>query len=137
MLTSSLVTVVTSRVSAETLLPVKVSVNDMWGAITFGFIAYFLGGKFVQWLIDLRNKNSGQGGNQGKPPDPKTSDPKPADPNLAEQEATAKAAAEKKVAAEKAAIEKSAADKAAAEKAAAEAAPGAVVQPPEQENGNG
>jgi hypothetical protein len=50
---SAAVTIVASRLS-ETDFPVKVSVNDFWGALTIGFVAYFIGGKFIDKLADLR-----------------------------------------------------------------------------------
>jgi len=40
------VTIVASRLS-DTQFPVKVSVNDFWGALTIGFIAYFVGTRFI------------------------------------------------------------------------------------------
>jgi hypothetical protein len=52
MLLSAIVTIVTSRVS-ETSLPIKVSVSDVWGAVTLGFIAFFVGDKFIKWLTGL------------------------------------------------------------------------------------
>ncbi len=48
------ITIVTSRL-AETQFPIKVSVSDIWGAITVGFVAYFTGQK----LIDSLRKSSG------------------------------------------------------------------------------
>jgi|GEM_PF-1822558 len=59
------VTIVASRLS-DTHFPVKVSVNDWWGALTIGFVAYFVGNKFINTLSTL-------GGNDaesrlGKPP---------------------------------------------------------------------
>ena len=43
------VTIVASRLS-DTQFPVKVSVNDFWGALTIGFIAYFIGNRFITTL---------------------------------------------------------------------------------------
>lgn len=40
------VTIVASRLS-ETQFPIKVSVNDFWGALTIGFVAFFLGTRFI------------------------------------------------------------------------------------------
>jgi len=45
-LLGSAVTIVASRLS-DTQFPVKVSVNDFWGALTIGFVAYFIGNKFI------------------------------------------------------------------------------------------
>lgn len=55
---SAAVTIVASRLS-ETDFPVKVSVNDFWGALTIGFVAYFIGGKFIDKLADLREPDRG------------------------------------------------------------------------------
>lgn len=46
------VTIVASRL-ADTQFPIKVSVNDVWGAMTIGFIAYFIGNKFIEKLAGL------------------------------------------------------------------------------------
>ena len=46
---SSAFTVVTSRLS-DSQFPVKVSVLDVWGAITIGFLSYFAGNKFIDSL---------------------------------------------------------------------------------------
>jgi hypothetical protein len=51
MLVSVTVTIVASRLSA-TSFPVKVSVDDFWGALTVGFVSYFIGGKFIDRLAD-------------------------------------------------------------------------------------
>jgi hypothetical protein len=40
------VTIVASRLS-ETQFPIKVSVNDFWGALTIGFFAFFVGARFI------------------------------------------------------------------------------------------
>lgn len=45
------VTIVASRLS-DTQFPVKVSVNDLWGALTIGFVSYFAGKKFIAGLAD-------------------------------------------------------------------------------------
>jgi hypothetical protein len=58
------VTIVASRLS-DTHFPVKVSVNDWWGALTIGFIAYFLGNKFIDKLSSL---GGGEVSNLGKTP---------------------------------------------------------------------
>jgi hypothetical protein len=46
------ITIVSSRL-ADTAFPVKVSINDVWGALTIGFVAYFLGSKFIDKLAKL------------------------------------------------------------------------------------
>jgi hypothetical protein len=43
------VTIVASRLS-DTQFPIKVSVNDFWGAMTIGFVSYFGGSKFISNL---------------------------------------------------------------------------------------
>jgi hypothetical protein len=50
-LVSVTVTVVTSRLTS-TSFPVKVSVEDFWGALTVGFVSYFIGGKFIDKLAE-------------------------------------------------------------------------------------
>jgi hypothetical protein len=50
-LVSVTVTVIASRLST-TSFPVKVSVEDFWGALTVGFVSYFIGGKFIDKLSD-------------------------------------------------------------------------------------
>jgi len=93
MLTSSLFTVVSSRLSsAETAFPIKVSVTDMWGAITFGFIAYFLGGKFINWLQDFGKGNPKTPGPEDK--GPKEPDPKAPDAKVLEVKVPATEAAD-------------------------------------------
>jgi hypothetical protein len=52
---SAAVTIVASRLS-DTQFPIKVSVNDFWGALTVGFVSYFVGGKFIDKLANLRVK---------------------------------------------------------------------------------
>ena len=42
-------TIVSSRL-ADTQFPVKISVLDLWGAITIGFLSYFAGNKFIEML---------------------------------------------------------------------------------------
>jgi hypothetical protein len=44
-------TIVASRLS-DTQFPVKVSVSDFWGALTIGFISYFIGGRILATIID-------------------------------------------------------------------------------------
>lgn len=51
-LLSATVTVIAARLST-TAFPVKVSVNDFWGALTVGFVAYFIGGSFIDKLSGL------------------------------------------------------------------------------------
>jgi hypothetical protein len=51
-LLSAAVTVVASRLS-DTQFPVKVSVGDFWGALTIGFVSYFIGLKFIDKLSGL------------------------------------------------------------------------------------
>lgn len=45
-------TIVTSRLS-DSQFPIKISVLDVWGAITVGFLSYFAGNKFIDSLHDL------------------------------------------------------------------------------------
>jgi hypothetical protein len=45
-LLGSAVTIVASRLS-DTQFPIKVSVSDFWGALTIGFVAYFVGTRFI------------------------------------------------------------------------------------------
>jgi hypothetical protein len=44
------VTIVFSRL-ADTQFPIKVSVNDVWGAMTIGFISFFVGNKLIEKLV--------------------------------------------------------------------------------------
>lgn len=46
------VTIVASRLS-DTQFPVKVSVNDFWGSLAIGFVAYFIGSRFI---LNLANR---------------------------------------------------------------------------------
>src|ERR1700693_1521666 len=50
-LLSVTVTVIAGRLST-TSFPVKVSVDDFWGALTVGFVSYFIGGKFIDKLSE-------------------------------------------------------------------------------------
>ncbi len=68
-LLSATVTVIASRLST-TAFPVKVSVDDFWGAITVGFVSYFIGGSFIDRLSGLTSTS--------QPPLPPT--PKPSAP---------------------------------------------------------
>jgi hypothetical protein len=43
------ITIVASRLS-NTEFPIKVSVNDIWGAVTVGFVGYFTGNKIIDKL---------------------------------------------------------------------------------------
>ncbi len=70
MMLSGIIAVVTSRVS-EAPIPIKVSIPDVWGAFTLGFIAYFVGDKFIKWLAE---KLGGAGQN---PPAPQPAHPNP------------------------------------------------------------
>ena len=56
-LLGGVVTIVASRLS-DTHFPVKVSVSDWWGALTIGFVAYFIGNKFVDGLANLGSSGS-------------------------------------------------------------------------------
>jgi len=49
-LMAAAVTIVSSRL-ADTQFPIKVSVNDVWGAMTIGFISFFLGNKLIEKLV--------------------------------------------------------------------------------------
>jgi len=72
------VTIVASRLS-DTHFPVKVSVNDWWGALTIGFVAYFIGNKFINTLSTLGGNDSES--RLGKPPaTPKPPTPVPNSP---------------------------------------------------------
>ncbi len=62
MLISVTVTIVASRLST-TSFPVKVSVDDFWGALTVGFVAYFIGGKFIDSLAASVTTTGDQGSN--------------------------------------------------------------------------
>ncbi len=44
-------TIVASRLS-DTQFPIKVSVNDFWGALTIGFITYFIGNRLLANIIE-------------------------------------------------------------------------------------
>jgi hypothetical protein len=43
-------TIVASRLS-DTQFPIKVSVNDFWGALTIGFVSYFIGSRLLTTII--------------------------------------------------------------------------------------
>lgn len=44
------VTIVFSRL-AETQFPIKISINDVWGALTVGFLSFFVGNKIIEKLV--------------------------------------------------------------------------------------
>lgn len=48
---SAAVTVISSRISNPSL-PIRISVLDAWGAMTIGFLSYFIGAKFISSLTD-------------------------------------------------------------------------------------
>ncbi len=48
---SAAVTVISSRISNPSL-PIRINVMDAWGAMTMGFLSYFLGAKFISSLTD-------------------------------------------------------------------------------------
>ncbi len=53
---SAAVTVVSSRISNPSL-PIRISVLDAWGAMTIGFLSYFIGAKFISSLTDWSGGN--------------------------------------------------------------------------------
>jgi len=86
------VTIVASRLS-DTQFPVKVSVNDFWGSLTIGFIAYFIGSRFI---LNLANRFAPPTPTGGKPvTSPGQGEPKPGSPSA--QEAKAATEPDKKV----------------------------------------
>ena len=48
---SAAFTIVSSRLS-DTQLPVKITILDAWGAMTIGFVSYFIGQKFILTLTN-------------------------------------------------------------------------------------
>jgi hypothetical protein len=54
-LVSAVVTILLSRIS-DTQFPIKVSVSDFWGALTVGFVAYFVGNKLIDRIVGLASK---------------------------------------------------------------------------------
>jgi hypothetical protein len=54
---SAAVTVVSSRISNPSL-PIRISVLDAWGAMTIGFLSYFIGAKFISSLTDWSGGNA-------------------------------------------------------------------------------
>lgn len=57
-------TIVSSRL-ADTQLPVKISILDAWGAMTIGFLSYFIGSKFIASITNWGTN----------PPQPSTTPP--------------------------------------------------------------
>jgi hypothetical protein len=51
-LTGAVLSVVANRLS-DTQFPIKVSVNDVWGALTVGFVFFFIGQKAIEKLRSL------------------------------------------------------------------------------------
>jgi hypothetical protein len=94
-LLGSALTIVASRLS-DTQFPVKVSVNDFWGALTIGFISYFIGNNLLTSILQKyapgspspRSGNKATGGpevqSSGGPP-PRTR-PAPESKNPAQEE---------------------------------------------------
>lgn len=72
-LVSAVVTVILSRIS-DTQFPIKVSVNDFWGALTVGFVAFFAGNKLIDRIAGLASTPKGNRDDpfdqQGKPASP-------------------------------------------------------------------
>jgi hypothetical protein len=64
-LLGAVLAVVANRLS-DTQFPVKVSVNDVWGALTVGFVFYFIGQKLIDKLSGLA-----PAANNSPPPAPK------------------------------------------------------------------
>ena len=53
MLMSITITIIADRLST-TQFPVKVSIDDFWGALTVGFVSYFVGDKFLDQIAGVR-----------------------------------------------------------------------------------
>ena len=53
MLMSITITIIADRLST-TQFPVKVSIDDFWGALTVGFVSYFVGDKFLDQVLGTR-----------------------------------------------------------------------------------
>jgi hypothetical protein len=51
-LLSTVVTIIAGRL-ADTEFPIKVTVNDLWGALTIGFVSYFVGNRVIAKLSKL------------------------------------------------------------------------------------
>jgi hypothetical protein len=76
------VTIIASRLS-DTQFPVKVSVGDVWGALTIGFVSYFAGSKFIQTLANRFISPPPVPANPVVPPvAPPTPPPTPAHPEV-------------------------------------------------------
>jgi hypothetical protein len=73
-LLSVVVTILLSRLS-DTQFAIKVSVSDFWGAITIGFLSYFLGNKLIDQI--LRRFNAPSPGSEPVPPTPAPPTPAP------------------------------------------------------------
>jgi hypothetical protein len=66
-LVSAVVTILLSRIS-DTQFPIKVSVADFWGALTVGFVAFFVGNKLIDRIVGLATKPGNGGGAAQVPP---------------------------------------------------------------------
>ncbi len=63
-------TIVSSRLS-DTQLPVKITILDAWGAMTIGFVAFFIGQKFIASLANWGGSSDpGSGSGSGPTTDP-------------------------------------------------------------------
>jgi hypothetical protein len=77
-LVSAVVTILLSRIS-DTQFPIKVSVADFWGALTVGFVAFFVGNKLIDRIVGFATKpGNGTGAVQVPPAGPAA--PAPAAP---------------------------------------------------------
>ena len=66
-LLSAVITVILSRIS-DTQFPVKVTVSDFWGALTVGFLAYFMGNKIIDRIVGTSAAQPPAGGRPITPP---------------------------------------------------------------------
>jgi hypothetical protein len=66
-LVSAVVTILLSRIS-DTQFPIKVSVADFWGALTVGFVAFFVGNKLIDRIVGFATKPGNGGGAAQVPP---------------------------------------------------------------------
>jgi hypothetical protein len=82
-LLSAVITVILSRIS-DTQFPVKVSVNDFWGALTVGFIAYFTGNNIINRIVGLASSPAGGAGKPTPPINPTPPVPQPVAPPAAD-----------------------------------------------------
>jgi hypothetical protein len=64
---SAAFTIVSSRLS-DTQLPVKISILDAWGAMTIGFVSFFIGQKFITALANWGGSGSKKTGFGTTPP---------------------------------------------------------------------